>query len=135
MPPSQKAAVALYAKRAIATRGPADRRALPLYLEKDLSLEATLVSDTFDSSGRVEAQGASRRGRGFACPHSLFPTMGLVVAIMESASCAGATRTLHHRRRYHREHAFLWISSGRERRRRGPGRGASGRTRPSLLAS
>ena len=53
-----------------------------LYLEKDLSAEATLVATPLMAQGRVEAQGASRKRRGALrrCL-ILFPTMGLVVAI------------------------------------------------------
>ena len=84
VPPCQQAAVALYAKRGYRTKeDPRPTGAYPtIYLEKDLSVEATLVATP------LVAQDASRpkvllekdEAR-FALPDSLFPTMGLVVAI------------------------------------------------------
>jgi len=84
VPPSQKAAVALYAKRGYRTKeDPRPTGAYPtIYLEKDLSAEATLAATP------LIAQDASRpkvllekdEAR-FALPDALFPTMGLVVAI------------------------------------------------------
>ena len=84
VPPSQKAAVALYAKRGYRTKeDPLPTGAYPtLYLAKDLSVEATLVATPLIAQDASKPKVFLEKDEArFALPDSLFPTMGLVVAI------------------------------------------------------
>ena len=84
VPPSQKAAVALYAKRGYRAReDPLPTGAYPtLYLEKDLGAEATLVATPLIAQDASKPKVILEKDEArFALPDSLFPTMGLVVAI------------------------------------------------------
>ena len=84
VPPCQKAAVALYAKRGYREReDPLPTGAYPtLYLEKDLSVEATLVATPLIAQDASKPKVFLEKDEArFALPDSLFPTMGLVVAI------------------------------------------------------
>ena len=84
VPPSQKAAVALYAKRGYRTKeDPLPTGAYPtLYLAKDLSVEATLVATPLIAQDASKPKVLLEKDEArFALPDSLFPTMGLVVAI------------------------------------------------------
>uniref|UniRef100_A0A7S3ZPT2 [phosphatase 2A protein]-leucine-carboxy methyltransferase n=1 Tax=Pelagomonas calceolata TaxID=35677 RepID=A0A7S3ZPT2_9STRA len=84
VPPSQQAAVALYAKRGYSTReDPRPTGAYPtIYLEKDLSVEATLVATPLIAQDASKPKVLLEKDEArFALPDSLFPTMGLVVSI------------------------------------------------------
>ena len=84
VPPSQKAAVALYAKRGyLPKEDPRPTGAYPtLYLEKDLSAEAELVATPLMAQDASKPKVFLEKDEArFALPDSLFPTMGLVVAI------------------------------------------------------
>ena len=84
VPPSQQAAVALYAKRGYLPKDdPLPTGAYPtLYLAKDLSVEATLVATPLIAQDASKPKVLLERDEArFALPDSLFPTMGLVVAI------------------------------------------------------
>ena len=84
VPASQKAAVALYAKRGYRTKeDPRPTGAYPtLYLEKDLSVEATLAATPLIAQDASKPKVLLEKDEArFALPDSLFPTMGLVVAI------------------------------------------------------
>ena len=84
VPPSQKAAVALYAKRGYRTKeDPLPTGAYPtLYLAKDLSVEATLAATPLIAQDASKPKVFLEKDEArFALPDSLFPTMGLVVAI------------------------------------------------------